>query len=159
MAGDGNQRETKRHHYEITYTRRLTLSSQPETSPKQQQDYGCGPDRKGKVYSQIPFQRRAFELPSPRGQAGCNSKRNGNRRREKIEIGGCCEGRLFPPYRQNLEYCARDKKRDWEMDNDRVLRVRRQNGGLEIERIQGRRNRRNHERIHFSTTIVPVILG
>ena len=75
----------------------------------------------------------------------------------RLEIGYRTEERLFAPHRQDLEHGAGYKQRYWKMNEDRMLGVWRLNCCLEIERPGG--NPPSHSRVHFSTTIVPVILG
>ena len=102
--------------------------------------------------AQISFQCRAFELPSPCSETGRDCEWQAQRRAKEIEIGYRCEDRLFTPDRQDLEDGACYKQRDRKMNEDRMLRVWRQNCRLEIERPGG--NPPSHGRIHFSTRLL-----
>src|SRR5882724_10184288 len=119
---------------------------------------------------QVAFYCCALQLPVPGSQTSCDCKRDGQRGSQQIVIGDRCENRLLAPSRQYLEDNARDKKRDWKMNDDRMLSVSREERGLHIERVRGRRKQQVHNTLktdsstaiaqyYFLTTIVPVILG
>ncbi|HVH90428.1 MAG TPA: hypothetical protein VM783_03465, partial [Candidatus Acidoferrum sp.] len=55
----------------------------------------------------------------------------------EIVIGDRCENRLFAPDCQYLEDSARDKERNWKMNDDWMLRVPSEERGLQIEGIRG----------------------
>src|SRR5436305_5500344 len=104
--------------------------------------------------SQVPFQRSTLELPLPGQDTGRDGKRDTDRRREKIEVGDRSKNRLFPPERQDFKHCTHNKQRDRKMNEHRVLRMRGKQRSFEIERIYSQ-----NQCFHFSTTILPVILG
>ena len=83
----------------------------------------------------IAFERRAFELPSPRAEAGRDCKRDGYRRPDEIEIANCCQNRLLAPDREDVEDSARNEERNRKMNNDRMLRMPCEERRLQIERI------------------------
>ena len=83
----------------------------------------------------IAFERRAFELPSPRAEAGRDCERDGYRCPDEIEIANCCQNRFLAPDREDVEDSAGNEESNRKMNNHRVLRMPCKERGLEIERI------------------------
>ena len=84
---------------------------------------------------QIAFERRAFELPSPRAEARSDCQRDGYRRPDEIEITHSCQDRFLAPDREDVEDSAGNEQGNRKMNNHRVLRMPCKERGLEIERI------------------------
>src|ERR1700730_7122965 len=106
---------------------------------------------------QIAFEACALELHLPRRETGRDGKWKTQRSTEEIVISDCSENRWSAPGSQNLEDDAGNKQGNREVNDDRMLRVSRQDCGFEIERIDRSRHQRICGHTHFSTTIVPVI--
>src|SRR5213079_1153224 len=93
---------------------------------------------------QIAFQCRALKLPLPRAETGRNGKRNGYRGRSESEIANCSQGGFLAPDREDVEHRACNKERDRKMNDNRMLGVAREERGLHIERVRGRRKQQVH---------------
>ena len=105
------------------------------------------------MQAQIAFEGGAFKLPMPCREAARDGEGKTQRGSDQVKLSHSGKDRLLSPEREDFEDNARDKKRNRKMDDHRMLRVRCKQCSPEIERIG------DGEDIHFSTTIVPVILG
>jgi hypothetical protein len=84
---------------------------------------------------QIAFERRAFELPLPRAEAGRDGQRDGYRRPNEIEIANCGQDRFLAPDRKDVEDNACNEEGNRKMNNHRMLGVPCEERRLQIERI------------------------
>src|SRR6266542_5238289 len=87
--------------------------------------------------SQVTPEPLAAVEPVPGKQPGGNCGKGSDRRRDQIVVSGGREIPVTPPERQQVEGKAGQEQGNWKMDQDHVLRVLRQQRGLQVKRVHG----------------------
>ena len=117
--------------------------------PGNQADQKSGGASEGEVEQQQSLQFLALELPLPGQNAGCERWQHGASGGEDVEASRRLQSRFPGAARREIESDSGQKERNWKVDQDNVLRMFRQQGGLGIKGIH----------TAYSTTTLPVIFG
>ncbi len=89
------------------------------------------------VHQKDAFQFLPLEFPLPRDNSSDHDRYGCERRDEQVVVGGCSQQSLLLPLRKKIKENADSKQGDGEVNQHNVLRMFREEYGLNVERVQG----------------------